>query len=442
MDMLHGSITDKLIKFAIPVALTGIAEQLFNGADIMVLSHYDTTASVAAVGNNMPFISLVVMLLLGTSLGANVVIAQLLGKKDIEKAGGAALNALAFSAVLGILITVLGELVAEQIESYMGVPPDVMDESVLYFRIYLYAVPFISVYNFAAAISRSNGNSKTPFYCLLFSSLLNIVLDIIFAGWLHWGLSGVVWATVIAYIVNAVTLTWMITSLPVIREFRGPFHLDGYTLKRILQIGLPAGIQGMMFSVSNLLIQAAINSLGADAMAGSTIAIIIESMVYSLINSFGQAVTTFVGQNFGAGNIKRCIEILHKGLMAEIICTILVTGTIVLFRNYYMKSFTGNEAIIALGAIRIMYVTGFQWINGMVEVLSGFLRGIGVSTPPAVGALIGICGFRILWLYTLFKWMPGFTELMLSYPASWIVTVLIVGAIYLYYRRRLMSSVN
>lgn len=438
IDMLHGPLWNKLIIFALPLALTGVLQQLFNAADVAVLGQFVGTHAMAAVGNNTPVISLFVTLFLGLSLGANVVIARYLGARCPEQASEAVHTTFMLALLVGILLMILGEATAGIILSHLGVPDVVMPAAELYLRIYMLGLPFISFYNFQSAIFRSRGDTRTPLVALAVASGLNIVLNLLFTGLFSGGVAGVAIATVLSYGVGAAILFVALLHSGDVLEL----HLHDLCLKRVylapvLRIGLPAGLQGMVFCISNIIIQSAINSLGADAMAASAAAFTIEINVYCIINSFGQAATTFVSQNYGARNIRRCRNVMWwcLGLNA------FFMGLMALF--IYWKAipmlgfFSSDPLVIGLGNTRIIYVVYTQFINILIEILSGAMRGYGFSLPPAVLTLIGICGVRIAWVYAVFPSSHTFATLMASYPISWIVTAVLLGLLYYRYVHRL-----
>lgn len=439
MDMLHGTIGGKLLRFSLPIAFTGIAEQLFNSADVLVLGQFVGKNAMAAVGNDIPAISLLVLLLLGLSMGVNVVMAQHIGGRHEKRAEEAAHTAVIVALLMGAALFLCGEALTTVTMEILEVPPEVYDDAAIYWRIFLVALPFLALYNFEAAIFRSCGDSRTPLYSLIAASILNAVLDLA-AVHLGLGLSGVVGATVIAYIVNALILWSLLVGGRVkIQLAWEKLRLSMVELIRIVRIGLPAGAQGMVFALSNILIQAAINGLGADAMAASTAALTIEFNVYCFMNAFGQAVTTFVGINYGAGNIERCFAITHTAFKVGSVFMIALSLATVLLAEPLLGFFSSDPAVIALGVIRIYYVTGLQFINGFLDIFSGTMRGYGFSLPPAIVTLVGVCGIRIAWLHTYFPAHRNFEGLMLNYPVSWFVTAVLLGLVYWYYRREVLT---
>ena len=385
IDMLHGSIADKLFLFAMPIGLMGLFEQLFNSADVFLLSHFVGKSAMAAVGNNMPVIGMMVMLLMGISLGANVTIAQYLGAKHDEKVSETVQTAIILSVALGALLTVIGELIVYPVFLILEVPLDVYDMAERYLRIFLLGLPFLSLYNFEAAIFRSCGDSKTPLYSLIIANGVNIVLGFLSVAVFDFGVVGIAWATVIAYVANSLILLVLLCRTPDrIRVNLRDLHFSKDELGRIIRIGLPAGIQGMIFALSNVLIQSAINSLGTEAMAASAAGFIIEANTYCFVNGFSQATTTFVGQNYGARNLRRCFRITKVTFGVEAAFLFVVTAVILFFSPELIGLFNSDASVVALGTTRLFFVLGTFYLNGMIDILSGSLRGYGYSLPPAI----------------------------------------------------------
>ena len=438
VDMLHGSLWDKLIFFALPLALTGVMQQLLNAADVAVLGQFVGKNAMAAVGNNISIIGLLVNLFMGLSLGANVVIAMHLGAKRMQRAHEAVHTAFLLALFIGVAVAVAGELMVYPLMRMMEVPPDVWEMAETYLRIYLLGMPVVGIYNFESAIFRSRGDTRTPLISLVIASLLNILLNLLFVLRFGMGVDGVVWATVIA---NAVSALLLFRALC---RAEGAIHLDlsamrvnPVLLKRIVRIGLPAGIQGMVFSLSNLIIQSAINSLGADAMAASAAGFTIEINVFCIVGAFGQAATTFVGQNYGAGNLERCRQITWIAMGLNVLFMGALSVVILLFAGEMLAFFNPDPHVVELGKIRLLYVVGPEVICVVLEGLSGAMRGYGNSLIPAMLTLVGICGVRIAWVYTLFAEQPTYEMLMATYPVSWLVTAVLMCFAYRFHMQHL-----
>ena len=439
--MLHGSLWDKIIVFALPLALTGVMQQLLNAADVLTLGQFVGKNAMAAVGNNISTVGLIVSLMMGLSLGANVVIAQNIGANKIDRAQSAVSTAFVLAGICGIFFCILAEFLVAPIFYFLEVPQSVVDMAEAYLRIFLLGLPAISFYNFQAAIFRSKGDTRTPLMALASASGVNILLNLIFVLQFDWGVAGVAAATVIANVVSALILfRILLREDGIIKLHLNALIVDREELFEIIRIGLPAGIQGMVFSLSNLLIQAAINSLGADAMAASAAAFTIEINVFCVVNGFGQAATTFVGQNYGAGNLPRCKRVtwVSMGLSALFMQTLCCF--ILFFAEEVLSLFNEDPEVIRLGVIRLWYIVAPEMINVAMEGLSGALRGYGISLTPAVITLICVCGVRVAWVFTAFAKIPTYATLMAVYPISWLITTIILIAAYFYHVKRLKPA--
>jgi len=441
IDMLNGSLWDKIILFALPLALTGVMQQLLNAADVVTLGKFVGKNAMAAVGNNISMVGLIVSLLMGLSLGANVVIAQNIGAKRIDRAHAAVGTAFALSIVTGIFFCAVGEILVAPIFYLLEVPEIVVSMAETYLRIFLLGLPAMSLYNFQAAIFRSKGDTRTPLIALASASGVNILLNLLFVLQFGWGIAGVAAATVIANVVSAVILfRELIRAEGIIRLHLNALIVDREELWEIVRIGLPAGIQGMVFSLSNLLIQAAINALGPDAMAASAAAFTIEINVFCVVNGFGQAATTFVGQNYGAGNFQRCKRVtwVSMGLSAIFMQTLAVV--ILFFAEGILSLFNSDPEVIRLGVIRLWYIVAPELINVLLEGLSGSLRGYGISLTPAVITLLCVCGVRVVWVFTIFSSISTYATLMAVYPISWLLTTIVLVGAYIYHIKRLKPA--
>ena len=391
--MLEGSLWDKILVVALPFAFTGIMQQLFNAADIAMLGQFVGKEAMAAVGSNSPIIGMVLSLFIGISLGANVIIARFIGKKNIHGVHAAVHTAILVALGCGVAMAVAGELLVEPLLRLLSVPEEIFDLAVLYLRVFWLAMPFILLYNFESSIFRSQGDTRTPLYCLIASGITKFFLNLFFI----------------------------------------------LVLDPMLRIGLPAGMQGMVFALSNLCIQSAINELGPDVMAASAAAFNLEIFTFFLINAFGQVCTTFVSQNYGARNIKRCKQAMKWCLFQDLLLTACICALLILFGVPLLHIFSDDSTVVALGFIRLKYVAGLEIINTVIEVLSGAMRGYGSSLIPALITLFGICGTRVTWVYTVFAWEPDFATLMMVFPVSWAVTAAILCVAYAWFIKQLKA---
>ena len=430
LDMLHGPIWNKLPRFALPVAATAILEQLFNASDVAVVGNFtgaERTAAVAAVGANSPIIGLIVNLFIGIALGTNVVIAYAIGQgaeKDVHKAVH---TSVLVSLLGGGLVAVLGELIASPLLGMLNVPADVFPLALLYLRIYLAGMPVILLYNFEAAIFRSVGETRIPLAALATSGVLNVALNLFFVAVLHMTVNGVAIATVISNAVSA-ALLWrrLRRTDKVIRLEPRQLRVEGKMLLRILRIGLPAGVQSAVFALSNIVVQAAINSLGTVVMAASSAAFNIEVITYDILNSFSQACTTFVGQNYGAGELRRCKRTLALCLAEGIVTLAAAIAVILFFGKDLLSIFNSDPEVVETGYIRLTMIMMAHSFSLLYEVMSGYLRGFGISLTPALLTILGVCGTRVAWIRLVFPHSRTFRTIMTAYPISLSLTALMV----------------
>ena len=422
-SMLEGSLWNKILGFAFPLALTGILQQLFNAADIAVVGNYAGEmgeAAMAAVGANTPIISLVVNSFLGISLGTNVVIANAIGKKDEATVKKAVHTSIIVALICGFVVTVFAELLSRPILVRQNISKESIELAILYFRIYMSGLPVILLYNFEAAIFRGIGNTKIPFIALVISGIVNVGLNILFVVVFHRTVDGVAAATVISNFLSSIILLVFLrySKTPAKFSFKN-LKVDRTVLVKILKIGIPAGLQAIVFSSANIIIQAAINRLGTLVAAASSAAFNIEIFSYYVLNSFGQACTTVTGQNFGARKIDRCRSSLRLCLLEGIV----VEGLMVLFLLVFGKNLIAifrpdNPELVEIGYIRVMFITIAHLFSLFYDVMSGYMRGYGISLSPAIVTMICICGTRILWIKTVFEMYLSFESIMIVYPIS------------------------
>ena len=430
LDMLHGPIWNKIPLFALPVAATAILEQLFNASDIAIVGNFtgaQRTAAVAAVGANSPIISLLVNLFVGIALGANVVIAHAIGQGNKNAVQKAVHTSILVSLLGGVLVAALGELAAAPLLRLLQVPDDVFDLALLYLRIYLLGMPVILLYNFEAAIFRSVGETKIPLLALAVSGVVNVALNLFFVAVLGMTVNGVAVATVISNALSSAILYVRLRTTT--REVHVEPHLlriDLGSLKRILRIGLPAGIQSGVFSLANIIIQSAINSLGTIVMAASSAAFNLEIFTYDIVLAFGQACTTFVGQNFGAGELKRCKKTLLLCLAEGSVILLAAIALLISFGKPLLSIFNNDPEVIDIGYIRVMLIVSAHYFSLLYEVMSGYLRGFGISLGPAILTMIGVCVVRVLWIQFVFPLSRTFRTIMIVYPVSLSLTALMI----------------
>lgn len=430
IDILNGPMWDKILRYALPVAATGILGQLFNASDIAIVGNFaegDTVAAVAAVGANGPVIGLLLNIFIGIALGANVVIANAIGRGDSDTVSRAVHTSIVAAVLGGIIVGLLGQLVAEPVLSMLQVPEDVFPLALKYMRIYLLGLPVIFLYNFEAAIFRSAGDTKTPLVALALSGVLNVILNLFFVVVLNKTVDGVAIATVLANVVSSVVLLRRLlrSELFIHVEFKD-LRIDWKILWRILKIGVPAGIQGAVFSLSNIVVQSAINSLGKVTMAASSAAFNVEIMAYYILNSFGQACTTFVGQNYGAGQIDRCRKALKLCLIESVIATACAVCIALLSGKYLIALFNNDPEVIRLGMVRLKFIFMSYIFSTIYDCMSGYMRGFGISLTPALLTIFGVCGTRIIWIYMVFPASQTFETIMQVYPISLAINMVLI----------------
>lgn len=438
LDMLNGSIWNKLPVFALPIAATGILEQLFNASDIAIVGNFaqtDKTAAVAAVGANSPIIGLILNLFIGIALGANVVIANAIGRDDKQTVQKAVHTSMVVSVIGGVLVAIIGELIAEPLLTVLNVPDDVLELALLYLRIYFLGMPVILLYNFEAAIFRSIGETKMPLIALTLSGILNVLLNLFFVIVLKMSVNGVATATVIANVVSAgILYIKLVKSDKYIKVEFKKLRIDGKVFAKIMQIGLPAGIQSAVFAVANIVIQGAINSLGTVVIAASSAAFNIEIIAYNVMNSFSQACTTFVGQNFGANKIDRCKKTLFLCLIEDAIASGTAILIVLITGKFLLSIFNNNPEVIEIGYTRLVIIFIAYIFSMLYEVMSGYLRGFGFSLVPAILTTVGVCVLRIIWINTIFPANRTFVTIMTAYPVSLATTALLIFIALIIYR--------
>ena len=438
LDMLNGSIWNKLPVFALPIAATGILEQLFNASDIAIVGNFaqtDKTAAVAAVGANSPIIGLILNLFIGIALGANVVIANAIGRDDKQTVQKAVHTSMVVSVIGGVLVAIIGEIIAEPLLTVLNVPDDVLELALLYLRIYFLGMPVILLYNFEAAIFRSIGETKMPLIALTLSGILNVLLNLFFVIVLKMSVNGVATATVLANIVSAgILYIKLVKSDKYIKVEFKKLRIDGKVFAKIMQIGLPAGIQSAVFAVANIVIQGAINSLGTVVIAASSAAFNIEIIAYNVMNSFSQACTTFVGQNFGANKIDRCKKTLFLCLIEDAIASGTAILIVLITGKFLLSIFNNNPEVIEIGYTRLVIIFIAYIFSMLYEVMSGYLRGFGFSLVPAILTTVGVCVLRIIWINTVFPANRTFVTIMTAYPVSLATTALLIFIALIIYR--------
>lgn len=416
-----------ILMYALPIAATGILQQLFNAADVAVVGRFVGPEAMAAVGANSPIVGLIVNLFVGISLGTTVVIANAVGRKDAAEIHRAVPTSILMSVVAGVFVTILGELLAEPVMGMLSVPDEVLPMAVLYLRVYLIGVPVIVLYNFESAIFRGTGNTRTPLAALTISGVINVFLNLFFVIGVGMTVDGVATATVISNAVSsAVLFGELVKTKEDIRLRKHEFRIDRDTLLRICRIGVPAGLQGAVFSIANIVIQAAINSLGTIVMAASSAAFNVEVFAYDVLNSFSQACTTFVGQNNGAGKIDRCRKTLRICFAEDAVASALSVILILFFGRAILSLFNNNQDVIETGYVRLVIIFIAYIFSMQYELMSGYMRGFGISVLPSILTMLGIVGVRLFIIFAVFPHSHTFATIMSAYPVSMAVTAVMM----------------
>ena len=437
MDMIHGPMFYKILFFALPLAASSILQQLFNSADVAVVGRFAGSAALAAVGGNSPVINLLINMFVGLSIGANVIIANFIGQGREDKVKEAVHTVMSVALISGVSLLLIGIIIAKPILLMINTPSEVINLAVLYLRIYFLGMPFVMVYNFGAAILRSTGETRKPLYCLIISGIINILLNLLLVIVFHLSVAGVAIATVIADGVSAFLVVYFLShSDDAIRLNIRELSLNKEIVVKVIKIGAPAGLQGVVFSLSNVFIQSAINGFGTHAMAGSSAGLNYEYFTYYMINAFNQTAVTFTSQNYGAKDLERCKRAFRISLVTGMALTLVMSFIFVGATDFFAGIYTNDPVAIKYAIIRMKHVTLLECLTGVYEISGGALRGMGHSLLPALLTVIGSCGFRVVWLYTVFKVVPTFTLLMNVYPVTWVITGTMVMTSYLIIRKR------
>ena len=426
MDMCSGSILKKMLLFSLPLMLSSILQLLFNAADIVVVGKFAGDNALAAVGSNTALINLLTNLFVGFSIGANVTAARYYGAKCNKDLEETVHTAITMSFASGLLLMIVGIIGAKQFLIWMQTPKEVLPLATLYLHIYFIGMIPNMVYNFGSALLRSVGDTRRPLYYLTFAGCINVVLNILTVVFLHWDVAGVAIATVISEAISACLV------LRCMRKEKGVMHLQWNKLRihrgkmiQIMKIGIPAGFQGVVFALSNVVIQSSVNLFGNIVVAGNSAAANIEGFVYMAMNAFYQATLSFTSQNFGAGKYNRMNRILLTGQGCVIVVGIVLGNAVVLLGEPLLRIYSSSPEVIAAGMKRLHIISATYALCGMMDVMVGALRGLNYSVLPMVVSLIGACGLRLVWIATVFQ-IPEFHTVQvvyLSYPITWLITL-------------------
>lgn len=433
LDMTTGALMPKIIRFTIPLMLTGLLQLVYNAADMMVVGRFAGSTSLAAVGATSMLVSLNINLFIGISTGAGVVVAKYIGAGDGQRVSRSVHTTVLLGLVSGAFVMTVGMLFSPQFLRWMDTPDDIIDLSITYLRIYFAGAPANMLYNFGAAVLRANGDSKRPFYFLTSAGIMNIVLNLVFVIRFHMDVAGVAYATIISQYISAIcVIIALINDSGFIRLSIRELRFSKSELAEILAIGLPAGLQGSLFSISNVMIQSSINSFGSTVIAGNTASANIDNIVYVCCNAVSQATMTFSSQNYGAKQYNRISKTFSNCLFLSLIIVAGLCIPFYIFRSTLLGIFTTDPKVVAAGNIRLTIFMATYFLDTLMDVTTGQLRGIGKSLIPMALTLTGVVGFRTIWLFTVFRKYHTLQMLYYSYPISWIITVIALMVCYVY----------
>lgn len=432
MDMTQGRLLTQVLVFALPIMLSGILQLLFNAADTIVVGRFAGNEALAAVGSVGSLNNMIISLFIGLSVGANVLVARYTGSRNDRAVSDTVHTSVLLSLAGGVLLMIIGVLLARPLLTLMGSPEDVIDLAVLYVRIIFLGMPVQMLYNFCAAILRAVGDTQRPLYYLTIAGVVNVLLNLVFVILFHLSVAGVALATIISQAISALLVTRALMNMEgPTRLFLNRLRIHPGKLREIIRIGLPAGIQSSVFSLSNVVIQSSVNSFGSVVIAGNAASSNVGNFVYQAMNTFQQAITCFAGQNIGARKPRRIVSAM-KVCMFWAVSFGLVLGLLsCVFGTQLLSLFSADPAVIAAGMERQVIVCAPYFLCGMMDVMTGALRGIGYSLLPMIVSILGACAFRLFWVFTIFAAYPTLPCLMLSYPVSWLLTFSVLLVIFL-----------
>lgn len=435
--MCSGPLLSRILLFAFPLICSGVLQLLFNAADIIVVGRFAGSHAMAAVGSTSSLIALLVNFFIGISVGVNVLVARFCGGNDFDDAQETVQTAMLTAMAGGVLLLVIGIAAARPMLELMATPAEVLDQAVLYMRIYFLGMPATMLYNFGAAILRAVGDTRRPLYFLTLSGVVNVLCNLFFVIALHMGVAGVAAATVIAQIISAGLIVYCLSQTD------GMCHVDIRRLRfyrnklmRMMQIGLPAGLQSVIFNVANVLIQSSVNSFGATVVAGNAAASNIEGFVYISMNALYQTSLSFTSQNLGARQYCRIDQVLLRCLLIVFVIGFVLGHGVYYLGQPLLSIYSTDAEVIRYGMIRFSVVAATYYLCGLMDVASGSVRGLGYSIVPTLVSLVGACLFRIIWIFTIFRWQHTLYILYLSWPISWVLTVCAHLICYFVLRRR------
>ena len=437
MDMTAGAILPKLLLFSLPLLLSSILQLLFNAADVIVVGRFEGENALAAVGSTGAMINLIVNIFMGLSVGANVVIARYYGAGQYKDTSEAVHTSVTVSVIGGAILAVFGFIMAHTLLVWMGSPAEVLPLATLYVKIYFLGMPFNALYNFGSSVLRAVGDTQRPLIYLTLAGIANVILNLLFVAVFHMGVAGVALATIVSQAISAILV------LLCLLRTEGAIHVDLRKLRihaekllEIARIGLPAGLQGAFFSLSNVLIQSTVNSFGNIVMAGNSVSANIEGFIYVAMNALHQAAITFTSQNFGARKYLRIRRICLLSVLTVTVIGILLGAIALVFQTPLLSIYSTEPEVIAAGIIRMNIIASTYFLCGIMDVLCGVLRGLGSTIAPMIISVLGACALRIFWIYCILPFDRTLQMLYISYPVSWAITAAVHGACLVYLLRR------
>ncbi len=438
MDMCNGPILSKVLVYAFPLMLSGILQLLFNAADVIVVGRFAGSQSLAAVGSTSALINLLVNVFIGLSVGVNVLVAQYYGAKKEDDVNETVHTAVTISLVSGVFLVFVGFLLSRPLLELMGTPADVIDKSTIYMKFYFAGMPVIMLYNFGSAVLRAVGDTRRPLYYLTIAGVVNVLLNVFFVTQLHMDVAGVALATVLAQVISAgLVVRALMQSDGCLKLELKKLRIEKGKLKRIVRVGLPAGMQGAIFSISNVLIQSSVNSFGSIAMAGNTTAQNIEGFIYTAMNAVYQTNLSFTSQNYGGRKFSRINRITLTCVGVVTVVGLILGLSCYGAGEFLVGIYSSDPEVVQYGLTRLSVFGMTYFICGIMDTMVGAIRGLGYSILPMCVSLTGACAFRIVWIYTIFQWNRTLMTLYLSYPASWIVTTIAHVICFIIIRKKL-----
>lgn len=436
--MCNGTIMDKLISFSVPLMVSGILQLLFNAVDIIVVGRFSGSWALAAVGSTTALINVFTNLFIGVSLGANVLAARFYAAGRDQEMSETVHTAITFALISGVVMAFVGLICSRYALEIMGTPDDVIEQAALYMKIYFMGMPFFMLYNYGAAILRAVGDTKRPLMFLIISGVINAILNLILVIAFHLDVAGVAIATAISQMISCILILRCLYKTESSYQLRfSKLTIKGVYLKQIFQVGIPAGIQSMVINLSNALLQSSVNSFGSVAMAGYTAANNILGFLYMSANAVTQACMSFTSQNYGAGKWKRMDKVLRNCILLSVVVSLILGGGSYLFGPELLKIYTSDPKVIQCGMEILLYTTVTYFMCGLMDLFPGALRGMGYSAIPMLLSIIGTVGTRIVWIFMIFPRHRSLDVLFISYPASWLITIILQVICYFFVRKRI-----